>query len=138
MSGNKLSYMKSTRQNLREAISYQNNISMQQFEDRHRSMEKKGLPLKFKNNWAMLCHMQDLRLWTIAYAPSKQNNLQRLQELHRINNEALYQINNALYKRIIAGIFLWFLVNKMAKQRFLNNGAKDSHEVSFRDTTAHM
>ena len=78
MSGNKLSYMKSARQNVREAVSYNNNISMSRFQDRHRELEKKGLPVAFKNNWAMLAHMQDLRLWTIAYAPSKKNNLQRM------------------------------------------------------------
>ena len=75
MSGNKLAYMKSARQNLRESVSYQNNISMSRFQDRHREIEKKGIAVPFKNSWAMLAHMQDLRLWTIAYAPSKKNNL---------------------------------------------------------------
>ena len=56
--------------------------------------------------------------------------------MHRINNEALYMISDSLYKRIIAGIFLWFFINKIAKRSLLNNGAKDSHEVSFRDNTA--
>ena len=138
MSGNKLAYMKSTRQNLREAVSYRNNISMNRFTDRHRDIEKKGIAVPFKNSWALLAHMQDLRLWTITYAPSKMNNLQRMQELHRINNEALYMISNSMYKRIIFGVLLWFFINKMAKKRLLNNGAKDSHDVSFRDTTAHM
>ena len=86
----------------------------------------------------MLCHMHDLRLWTISYAPSKTNNLQRMQELHRINNEALYMLSNAMYKRIIIGVFLYFIINKLAKKRFLNNGSKDSHEVSWRDNTATM
>ena len=78
MSGNKLAYMKSTRQNLREAVSYRNNISMNRFTDRHRDIEKKGIAVPFKNSWALLAHMQDLRLWTITYAPSKMNNLQRM------------------------------------------------------------
>ena len=133
---NKLSYMKPARQNLRESVSYANNIGMTQYEDKHKQLEQKGLRIPFKHNWAMLCHMHDLRLWTIAYAPSKQNNLQRMQEIHRINNEAIYMTSTALYKRIILGVFLWFVVNKMAKGKFLNNGAKDSHEVSFRDNTA--
>ena len=47
-------------------------------------------------------------------------------------------ISNSLYKRVIFGVLLWFFINKMAKNRLLNNGAKDSHDVSFRDTTAHM
>ena len=80
--------------------------------------------------------MHDLRLWTVAYSPSKQNNLQRMQEMHRINNEAIYMTSNALYKRIILGIFLWFVVNKLARGKYLNNGAKDSHEVSWRDNTS--
>ena len=109
---------------------------MSEFEDKRRTLEQKGLPTSFKNDWSLLCHMHDLRLWTIAYAPSKKNNLIRLQELHRINNEALYMISNSLYKRIIFGAFLWFFINKMAKRKYLNNGAKDSHDVSFRDNTA--
>jgi len=37
-----------------------------------------------------MAHMHDLRVWTIAYAPSKSNNLQRMQEIHRLNNEMWY------------------------------------------------
>ena len=133
---NKLSYMKPARQNLRESVSYANNIGMSEFQDKHKAMEAKGLRIPFKNNWAMLCHMHDLRLWTIAYAPSRTNNLQRMQEVHRINNEAIYMTSNALYKRILLGVFLWFFINKVAKGKYLNNGAKDSHEISFRDNTA--
>ena len=133
---NKLAYLKSGRQNLRESITYKNNIGMSAFKDRHVEAEKLGKAVPFKHDWNLLCHMHDLRLWTIAYAPSKQDNMQRMQELHRINNEALYRISNALYKRIFAGIFLFFFINKFAKKRYLNNGAKDSHDVSFRDNTA--
>ena len=84
----------------------------------------------------MLCHMHDLRLWTLSYSPSKTNNLQRMQEMHRINNEALYMLSSAMYKRIIFGVFLWFFINKINKKKWLNNGSKDSHEVSWRDNTA--
>ena len=58
--------------------------------------------------------------------------------MHRINDEVLYMVSDSLYKRIIFGVFLWFLVNKIAKRRYLNEGAKDTHDVSFRDNTAHM
>ena len=133
---NKLAYMKPLRQNVRESVSYTNNIGMAEFQDKHTKLEKAGLRIPFKHNWSMLCHMHDLRLWTVAYSPSKQNNLQRMQEMHRINNEAIYMTSNALYKRIILGVFLWFVVNKLAKGKYLNNGAKDSHEVSWRDNTS--
>ena len=133
---NKLSYMKSTRQNFRESVSYINNVGMTRFEDKMRLNEKRGVPVAFKHNWSLLCHMHALRLWTVAYAPAKQNNLQRLQEMHRINNEALFLIQDALWKRVIVGTLLYFFICKMAKNRYLNNGAKDSHDVSFRDNTA--
>ena len=74
--------------------------------DKYVELEKKGQAVPFKHSWAMLSHMHDLRLWTIAYSPSKINNLQRLQELHRINNEALYLIQSSLWKRIILGFFI--------------------------------
>ena len=45
-------------------------------------------------------------------------------------------ISSSLYKRIIAGVFIWFFINKIAKRKYLNNGAKDSHEISYRDNTA--
>ena len=106
--------------------------------DKYVELEKKGQAVPFKHSWAMLSHMHDLRLWTIAYSPSKINNLQRLQELHRINNEALYLIQSSLWKRIILGFFLFMLVNKPLKNKYMNNGSKDSHEVSFRDNTAHL
>ena len=134
----KLAYLKSTKQNLRESVSFANNISQTAFKDKHVDLEKKGISVGFKHSFAHLCHMHDLRLWTITYAPSKRGNLQRLQELHRINNEANYLIANSLYKRVIFGIFLWFAINKLAKSKYLNNGAKDSHEISFRDNTDHL
>ena len=98
--------------------------------------EKKGAPIPFKHTFAHLCHMHDLRLWTISYAPSRTNNLKRLQEIHRINTEANYLIADAIWKRILIGAGLWFVINKFAKAKYLNNGAKDSHDISFRDNTA--
>jgi hypothetical protein len=93
--------------------------------------------LEFKHSWANLAHMHDLRVWTIAYAPGK-NNLQRMQEIHRLNNEMWYQVGNAMWKRIIALIFLYFFFTKIAKKRFMNNGSKDSHEANYREAPAHM
>merc|ERR1711990_1396469 len=57
-----------------------------------------------------MAHMHDLRVWTIAYAPSDRNNLQRMQEIHRLNTEMWYQVSQSLYKRIFVMIALWFFV----------------------------
>ena len=133
---NKLSHLRSARQNLQRSSSYVNNIGQSPFNDKLRDSEEKGLRIPFKINWATLCHMHELRLWTITYAPSSQNNLQRLQEMHRINNEALYMISNSLYKRVIFGTILFFTISKLAKKQYLNDRSKDSHDVSFRDNTA--
>ena len=135
---NKLNIFKGNLQRARESIKYTNNISQVQFKDKFVEMEEKGQKIPFKHSWGTLCHMHDLRMWTIAYSPGKRNNLQRLQELHRINNEALYLVSSALWKRVMLGFVLFMLINKVGKHRYLNNGAKDSHEISFRDNTAHM
>ena len=133
---NKLSFMKTRQAKALESVRYVTNIKPAGFVDRYSDREQKGLPVQFKHSWAMIAHMNDLRMWTLAYAPTQKNGLQRMQEMHRLNNEAIYLVQDALWKRIIVGVFLWFLVNKIAKKRFLNNGAKDSHDGSFRDTTA--
>ncbi len=73
-------------QNLRRSTKIQNNIKPHKFEDLH--LNQKSVP--FKHTWALMAHMHDLRVWTIAYAPSTKNNLQRLQEIHRLNNEMWY------------------------------------------------
>ena len=133
---NKLKIFKSRRQNFREAVTINNNTGQHEFKDLYIEAEKQGTKIPFKHSFAMLCHMHDLRLWTISYAPSRTNNLQRLQELHRINDEALYLMQRALGQRIIAGIFLWFLICKIGKNTWLNERSKDSHDVSFRDNVA--
>ena len=89
---NKLAYLKSARQRVTESISYNNSIGTTVFKDKHIDLQEKGLPIGFKHSWALLAHMNDLRLWTIAYAPSKTKNLERMQDVHRINNEAIYMI----------------------------------------------
>ncbi len=135
---NKLSHLKSATTNARKNVQYVNNIGQSPFNDRLRDLEDKGVRVPFKINWATLCHMHELRLWTITYAPSTKNNLQRMQELHRINNEALYLISNSLYKRVIFGTLMFFVISKLAKRKYLNDRSKDSHDVSFRDNTATM
>lgn len=137
MSTNKLAYMKSLRTRMRDNATYSNNLRMAQYSNPEEEAQKSlGVRMPFKHTPELLATMSDLRMWTISYSPTKKNNLQRMQEMHRIQNEFLYMQSNTLGKRIIAGIILWFVVNKLAKKKFLNNGSKDSHDPCFRDTTA--
>ena len=94
--------------------------------------------MPFRHDWAILAHMHDLRVWTLAYAPSRHNNLQRLQEIHLLNNEMWYLVSTALWKRILVMIGLWFFVTRVAKKRFMNQGMFDSHDAQYRETPAHM
>jgi hypothetical protein len=48
-----------------------------------------------------------------------------------------YQVSQALWKRLFAAVVMWFFFTKIAKHKFMNNGAKDSHDSSLRDTTGH-
>jgi hypothetical protein len=61
-----------------------------------------------------------------------------MQECHKLNNEMWYYVQQAYWKRFIAAIVLWFMINKVFKKKFLNHGAKDSHETSYRDAPAHI
>ena len=70
--------------------------------------------------------MHDLRVWTLAYAPSRLNNLQRMQEIHMLNNEMWYMVSNAMWKRILAMIAIWIFVNRVAKNRFMRHGMSDT------------
>jgi hypothetical protein len=85
----------------------------------------------------MMAHMHDLRLWTIAYGAGNKNNLQRLQELHRLNNEMWYNVSESIWKRLLVMVALWFFFTKIAKRKYMNQGMFDSHDASLRDTTAH-
>ena len=88
-----------------------------------------GTKIPFKHEWRVLAHMHDLRVWTLAYAPSRINNLQRMQEIHQLNNEMWYMVSNALWKRVFALFFIWFALNRLGKKRFLNQGNFDSHDA---------
>eukprot|EP00352_Strombidinopsis_acuminata_P006656 CAMPEP_0176356044 /NCGR_PEP_ID=MMETSP0126-20121128/13735_1 /TAXON_ID=141414 ORGANISM="Strombidinopsis acuminatum, Strain SPMC142" /NCGR_SAMPLE_ID=MMETSP0126 /ASSEMBLY_ACC=CAM_ASM_000229 /LENGTH=94 /DNA_ID=CAMNT_0017708969 /DNA_START=121 /DNA_END=405 /DNA_ORIENTATION=- len=94
--------------------------------------------MPFKHTWALMAHMHDLRMWTLAYSPSRANNLQRMQEIHRLNAEMNYGISDAIGKRILAMIAFWFFVQKIAHKKYMNQGNFDSHDASWRDTPAHM
>ena len=135
MSLQKLGYFKTYTQRARNYLSWSANHRQHVYDD---AWLKPGVKIPFTHNFATLKHMHDMRVWTIAYAPSTTNNLKRLQEIHRINAEMWHYVHDALWKRIIAGIFLWFFVKKIARKRYHNNGPKDSHETYLRDVAAHM
>ena len=71
----KLSYLKSTKQNIRDYLRLSRSYKQATYEDR---FLKRGEKVPFKQSWALMAHMHDLRVWTVAYAPSRINNLQRL------------------------------------------------------------
>ena len=85
-----------------------------------------------------MAHMHDMRLWTTCYAPSKKNNLRRLQEIHMLNNEMWYNISNALWKRIFFLFFFFFFVTRIRRSRYMKKYNNDSHDAHWRDTAAHM
>ncbi len=82
----------------------------------------------------MLTHMHDLRMWVMAYAPTKTGGMERMQEIHYINNEMTYRIYRSAWKKLVFIPLIWFLVFKVFKKRFMNFGLKDSVEMSWRDT----
>ena len=114
---NKLSYLRSPGVNLRYYLKAQPHARQHQYEDAFLRNGKTGLP--FTHSWALMGHMHDLRVWTLAYAPSNKGNLQRMQEIHRLNNEMWWNVANAVWKRVFAGIFLWFFLTKIMKHRYM-------------------
>ena len=132
---NKLAYLKSARQRFNNSVSYSQNTRMATYQDRFLDPARK---VPFKHSWGMLAHMYDLRMWVLTYAPPSPDQVQKMQELHRINSEMWYLYSDALWKRIIAGVGLYFLTTKIFKHRFANRGKKDSHDVSYRDTVGHL
>jgi len=49
-----------------------------------------------------------------------------------------YYVSQAMWKRILGAMALWFLVNKIKKDKYMNNGPKDSHDGSLSDVSAMM
>ena len=85
-----------------------------------------------------MAHMHDQRVWTLAYAPTTWDGLRHIQEIHRLNAEMWYQISQATWRRVLGMIFFYFLMTKILKKRYMNKGADDSHDTSYRDTTGLM
>ncbi len=85
-----------------------------------------------------MAHMHDLRLWTITYAPGNKNNIQRLQEVHLLNQEMWYNVYRSLWTRVLWSIPLFLIVTRVGKKKFIKKTNYDSHETNYRDVTAHM
>lgn len=116
-----------------EALRPSRYLAQPRFEDK---LLKNGV--EFKHSWANMAHMHDLRVWTLAYAPGKKNNMQRLQEIHLLNQEMWYQQYSAIWKRVMIAIPLWFFLTRIAKERYMKKNNFDSHDANMRDVTAHM
>ena len=71
----KLTYLKTSRQAFRDTLRLSRNYRQSTYVDR---FLQPGQKVPFKHSWSLMAHMHDLRVWTIAYAPSRLNNLQRL------------------------------------------------------------
>ena len=133
----KLSIFKGRTQNFREGLRMNRNLRMSEYNDKF-LQKNSGQKMPFKHSWALMAHMHDLRMWTLAYSPSRSNNLQRMQEIHRLNAEMNYGIADAIGKRILYLIAFWFLVTKIFPRKYMNQGNFDSHDASWRDSPAHM
>lgn len=94
--------------------------------------------MEFKHTWINMSHMHDLRVWTLAYAPGRKNNIRRVQEIHLLNQEMWYQVYRSLWTRLLIVIPLWFFINRVAKGTFMKKQNNDSHDACYRMTTAHM
>ena len=75
----KLNYLKTNKQAFRDLCRISRSYRQAKYEDRFLQKDAK---VPFKHSWALMAHMHDLRVWTLSYAPTRINNLQRLQELH--------------------------------------------------------
>ena len=120
---NKLNFLKTSKQQVRDYLRLSRNYRQHEFND---MLLAPGAKKPFKHSWNLMVHMHDLRVWTLAYSPSRYNNLKRMQELHRLNTEMWYQVGESLYKRFFVFVVLWFLVNRVFKNQLLNYGAKDT------------
>lgn len=120
---NKLDYLKTRKQSFRDLCRLSRNYRQSEYNDK---FLEKGDKVPFRHDWSLLAHMHDLRVWTLAYAPQRFNNLQRMQEIHMLNNEMWYGVSNAMWKRILIMIGLWFFVTRVAKHRYMKHGMADT------------
>lgn len=67
----KLNVFKNKRQQFTDLVKYSNSTRQHQFKDQYLRPENKNI--EFKQTWANMAHMHDLRVWTLAYGPGKDN-----------------------------------------------------------------
>lgn len=125
---------RSSWQNFKAGMRPANNIRQHKFEDRL----LKAKNTEFKHSWTNIAHMYALRMWTVAYAPSEHDNLRRMQEMHRLNGEMWYLISDSMWKRTLLLVAMFVITNRLMRHHFMNNGEKDSHDMSWRDMHSHM
>jgi hypothetical protein len=68
----KLQLLKTQRLALRDTLRLSNSYRQSKYVDK---FLQPGTKAPFKQSWAMMAHMHDLRVWTLTYAPSRLNNL---------------------------------------------------------------
>lgn len=83
-----------------------------------------------------MAHMHDLRVWCITYAPANKGNMEKLQEIHKLNAEMWYIYFRGLCYRLAVATFLLFFLNRFGKDRFLKKHMTDSHDACFREVMA--
>jgi hypothetical protein len=68
----KLNFLKSKKQIFRDWTRISRSYRQPEFKDQ---FLQSGEKLPFSHDWKSLGHMHDLRVWTLAYAPSRLNNI---------------------------------------------------------------
>lgn len=72
---------------LRQGLRPRSHTGPVKFEDRYL---KEGWTLARGSN--MLSHMRQMRAWVVAHAPKNSKDLQRIQEVHVLNQEIWYSV----------------------------------------------
>jgi hypothetical protein len=65
--------LRTTRTNWANFLRYSNHSRQAKYEDKFLANDRQNL--KFEHTWGLMGHMHDLRVWTLAYAPSNRNNM---------------------------------------------------------------
>ena len=68
----KLAYLKSSKLVMRDTMRLSRNYRQTGYVDK---FLQPGEKIPFRHDWKILAHMHDLRVWTLAYAPSRLNNV---------------------------------------------------------------
>ena len=68
----KTSYLRPLRTRVREYLTPSRNFRHGTFKNPY---TMPGMKYPFNNKWHTLIQMHDMKLWTIAYAPMKKNNI---------------------------------------------------------------